>query len=77
MSIVTELVFWNDAANRRRGWNVSSAQAIASAAPSPSRWALTSRGSIDSPPAVVSAEACERRLRLVRNPLDLDRPGRA
>ena len=45
MSIVTELVFWNETANRSCGWNVSIAQAIASSAVSASTSAVTSAGS--------------------------------
>ena len=57
MSIVTELVFWNEAANRSRGWKVLIAHPIVSAALRLSSSLETSRGSIVSPVAVVSAEA--------------------
>ena len=57
MSTVTELVFWNETANRSAGWNFSIAQAIASSALIRSTPALTSAGSTTSPPIGGSAGA--------------------
>ena len=46
---ITELVFWNETANRSLGWKVSIAQAMASSAESSSILAVISAGSTTSP----------------------------